>query len=92
MSANSEALIAQWVEEARDLGVQHASGQGSDDRPEDAIDLNAYGSISYGEIAEIQNALRAAYEEGQAATCTLCGHVHAHEWTLCEHCGADSAR
>lgn len=76
MSANREALIAQWVEEARDLGVQHASGQGSDDRPEDAIDLNAYGSMSYGEMAEIQDALRAAYDEGKsgaAATCPNCG-------------------
>lgn len=33
-----------------------------------------------------------AAEIVMAAKCPHCGHVHDHEWTLCENCCWDSAR
>lgn len=65
------ALIAEWTEDARALGREHASGPTSDDTAIDIIDLNALEALtgegtSWGELADIQAKLEAAYAEGVA--------------------------
>ena len=67
-----DALVAEWVEEARNMGKEHARAGGptSDDGPLDIIDLNALEAetgegTSYGELAELQGALETAYAKGR---------------------------
>lgn len=67
---SSEALVKQWVEEARAMGREHGpAGPTSDDGPLDIIDLNAYEAFtgegtSYAELADLQCQLQDAYAEG----------------------------
>lgn len=70
---NATQLVAEWVEEARNLGREHANGPTSDDNPTDVINLNALEALtgegtSWGELADIQAALEAAYAEGLKET------------------------
>lgn len=66
-------LRAEWIAEAYNLGREHAlaGGPTSDDGPLDVINLQQLSDamdgagISYGELADLQDALEAAYVDGR---------------------------
>jgi acetone carboxylase gamma subunit len=43
------------------------------------------------ELSDADDALDRYWWTVRPTVCLACGHVHDHEWTLCEHCGEDSA-
>lgn len=70
MTDTTNEIVEAWVEEARELGREHARGEaGGGADPLEIINLQALADemgtgISWGELADIQGALETAYEQG----------------------------